>query len=60
MELLVLAAALFFWYLALSNFLALCKTPDPTRTIIVFVYCFLCGLYLFYEGWPVVVHRTIS
>lgn len=52
MEFLILGAALLFFYFALQHFLTLCRTPDPTRTMILFIYTFLCGVYLFYEGWP--------
>lgn len=53
MDFLILAAALLFWYFALQHFLVLCKTTDPMRTMILFIYCFICGVFLFFEGWPV-------
>lgn len=53
MDFLILAAALLFLYFALQHLMVLLKTQDPTRTMILFIYCLLAGFYLLYQGWPV-------
>ena len=46
MELLVLAFALYFLYLALVHFLTLMKASDPGKTVVLLVYCLVVGFYL--------------
>ena len=48
--LLVIAFGLYFLLQALTAFLGLVKTPDPTRTVIVFIYCLVAGLWIIYEA----------
>ena len=48
--LLVVAFGLYFLLQALTAFLGLVKTPDPMRTVIVFVYCLVAGLWIIYEA----------
>lgn len=50
MGLVVIAFALYFILQAINSFLALTNTPDPLRTIIVFVYCLVVGLYLLWQS----------
>ena len=52
MEFLILAAALIFLYFALQHAMVLLKTQDPLRTFVFLLYCLFSGLYLLFEGWP--------
>lgn len=56
MEVLVLAAALWFGYEALKHLLAWLQTSNPAPAL--FVYCFIAALFVAYEGgWLPVGHK---
>lgn len=45
-----LASALWFILVALQNLLTALSASEPGRSVILFIYCLIAGLVLFYEG----------
>lgn len=46
--LLVVAAGLWFIYVALMALMVVLAVPSPRSNFVIFVYCLLVGLYLIY------------